>query len=219
MMIRILPKRNIYRKGLSQAGFTLIELLVTMAIAAIVIAAISLVFRNMSRTYTTQNANADLQQSLRAVVDFMAREIRMAGFTSLDDEVFGITQSQSSSVSFTVDWDDDGKVTASHTANPAVSHESDKIRYNWVPAENSLRRVTAFGSAFFSSQTLLGGPDDPLNVTGLIFSYLDENDDPTSVKSDIRTILITLTAQAPAGRDGMVERTYVSRVRSRNLGI
>jgi len=204
---------------LNQSGFTMIELGVTMAIVGLVLGSIMLMFTNMSRTLTTQNASADLQQSMRAVVDFMAREIRMAGFTSQDDEKFGLTQAQSSSISFTVDWDDDGKVTDSYATNPKIPHESDKIQYNWVPAENSIRRVTASGSPFFSSQTLVGGTDDPINITRLVFSYLDQNNNATSVINDIRTVVITLTAQAPAGADGFIERTFVSRIRCRNLGL
>ena len=202
-----------------QAGFTLIELMVTFVIVAIVMAAITTMFTSMSAKYTTENVKADLQQSMRAVVDFMDREIRMAGFTSQDDEEFGITQAQSSTLAFTVDWDDDGKVTATHAFNPAVAHESDTIQYNWVPAENSIRRLTGTGSAFFTSQTLIGGLDDPINITGLNFTYLDEDNNTTTAINDIRSVVVTLTAQAPAGKDGMIERSYVSRIRCRNLGM
>lgn len=206
-------------RSLNHSGFTLVEMLVTMAIVGIIIGSITLMFNNMSRQLTTQNANADLQQSARATLNFMAREIRMAGFTSLDDDDFGITQAESSSLGFSVDWDDDGEITDSHVGNPAISHSSDIIQYNWIPSERSIRRVTAVGTPHFTSQILLGGNDDPVNVIGFNFSYLDDLDNPTSFNDDIRTIIMTLTAETPAGRDGMVQRTFVSRIRCRNLGI
>ena len=36
---------------------------------------------NMSSSLTEQSTRTDLQQSLRASIDFMAEEIKMAGFT------------------------------------------------------------------------------------------------------------------------------------------
>lgn len=200
-----------------QGGFTLVELLVAMAMFVMVLGAIVGIFTNFSNRYTTQNVTADIQQALRAAGDYMAREIRMAGFTPLDDEDFGITESQIRTLGFTVDWDADGKVDASHGG--AIPHESDIIEYNYIATDRSLRRITGKGTASFSSQTLLGGADDDMKVTGLTFNYLDSSNNSTSSKSDIRTVIITLTAQAPAGREGLLERSYVTRVRCRNLGL
>lgn len=44
------------------------------------------------------------------------------------------------------------------------------------------------------------------NVTGLTFTYPDSS-----------TVVITLTVQKPAGREGPISRTYTTRVRCRNL--
>jgi hypothetical protein len=58
------------------------------------------------------------------------------------------------------------------------------------------------------------------NVTDLTFTYLDQGDNllPEPVAVDqIRTVLISLTVQRPAGREGPVSRTYSTRVRCRNL--
>jgi hypothetical protein len=66
-------------------------------------------------------------------------------------------------------------------------------------------------------------------VTGLTLTYLDvdENDlidytlapprVPDNELADIRTVVISLTTQRPAGRDDPVSRTYTTRVRCRNL--
>ena len=61
------------------------------------------------------------------------------------------------------------------------------------------------------------------NVTDLTFTYLDEagNVIPTANlaarRLDIRTIGISLTLDRPAGRSGVVSRTYTTQVRCRNL--
>jgi hypothetical protein len=58
------------------------------------------------------------------------------------------------------------------------------------------------------------------NVSALSFTYLDaeENVLPVPLGTDqIRTVLISLTVQRPAGGADMVSRTYTTRVRCRNL--
>jgi hypothetical protein len=71
--------------------------------------------------------------------------------------------------------------------------------------------------------------DDVLveNVTGLTFTYYDGNDPPSQLVppfnatqlTDIRTIALSMTVQAPAGRDKPVERTYTTQFRIRNLDL
>ena len=49
--------------------------------------------------------------------------------------------------------------------------------------------------------------------------YFDADGNTTATLTDIRSVGISLTAEAPAGRDGTVERTYTTRVRCRNLSL
>jgi prepilin-type N-terminal cleavage/methylation domain-containing protein len=69
-----LPKIN------KTKGLTLIELLIAMAISAILIAAIYRTFIRQQKTYTVQEQVVDMQQNVRAAINRMMREIRMAGF-------------------------------------------------------------------------------------------------------------------------------------------
>jgi hypothetical protein len=66
---------------------------------------------------------------------------------------------------------------------------------------------------------LIGGADSNIKVTALDFSYRDKKNNPTSLVSEIRGAVITITAQAPAGREGMIERTYRTSVDFRNTGL
>jgi prepilin-type N-terminal cleavage/methylation domain-containing protein len=61
-------------------GLTLIELLISMAISAILIAAIYRTFISQQKTYTVQEQVVDMQQNVRVAINRMMREIRMAGF-------------------------------------------------------------------------------------------------------------------------------------------
>jgi prepilin-type N-terminal cleavage/methylation domain-containing protein len=61
-------------------GITLIELLVALVITGILVGAIYRTFIGQQKTYTVQEQVVDMQQNVRAGINRMMREIRMAGF-------------------------------------------------------------------------------------------------------------------------------------------
>ena len=70
-------------------GFTLVELLVAIAITSILLVSVGKIFISSSRVYTTQDVAAGVQQRLRAGMNFMARDIRMAGIDPSGENVSG----------------------------------------------------------------------------------------------------------------------------------
>ncbi|MEA1866844.1 MAG: prepilin-type N-terminal cleavage/methylation domain-containing protein, partial [Thermodesulfobacteriota bacterium] len=64
----------------SNRGFTLIELVVAMVIAGIVSIAIFAAFKSQQKSYLIQDQVAEMQQNIRASMDIIARDVRMAGF-------------------------------------------------------------------------------------------------------------------------------------------
>ena len=64
----------------NEGGFTLIEMMVAMVIASFVFAGIYGVYTIQQRSYTVQEQVSEMQQRLRAAVEFMTGEMRMAGF-------------------------------------------------------------------------------------------------------------------------------------------
>ena len=52
------------RPGFWTRGFTLVEMLVALAMASIVLAVIFAVFAGLTRSYTTQNVAAEVQQAV-----------------------------------------------------------------------------------------------------------------------------------------------------------
>lgn len=204
---------------IDDAGLTLVELLVALTILGIVMTSIVKMFVSMSTSYTTQNGVADLQQSIRAVTALMIQEMRMVGFSSLSEHGFGITEADTQKVSFTVDWDNDGLITASHSGNDLVPQESDIVSYFYDQENMSLQRKTADGTARVSTQSLLGGSGDVMQISDLTFMYYDQGNEETSILGDIRSIGLEITAQTPAGRKGMVARAYRTRIKCRNLGL
>ena len=115
----------------SELGLTLVELMVVLAIVSIITASLTKMFISMATGHTVRVTSTDLQQSVRAVMDLLSHEIRMAGYSSLSPGSFGVTMAGPQSFSFTVDWDGDGFITESHSGDPLGAQESDLISYRF----------------------------------------------------------------------------------------
>ncbi len=63
-----------------EKGLTLIELLIAFVISGLLIAGLYRTFIGQQKTYTVQEEVVDMQQNVRAAVNRMMSEIRMAGF-------------------------------------------------------------------------------------------------------------------------------------------
>ena len=53
------------------------------------------------------------------------------------------------------------------------------------------------------------------NVSGMTFTYLDQDGNETDILADIRTVVITMTCKGSYGEG--IPRTLTARVRCRNL--
>lgn len=70
------------------AGLTLIELMVATAILAIVLTFVMDSFSDQQRTYSFAEQSIESQQNLRAIVDLIEREVRLAGFLVPESAAF-----------------------------------------------------------------------------------------------------------------------------------
>jgi type IV pilus assembly protein PilW len=64
----------------SEAGFSLVEVMSALVILAIAMTAVFATFISQQQSFTVQNRVAEMQQNLRQAVEFMSRDIRMAGY-------------------------------------------------------------------------------------------------------------------------------------------
>lgn len=187
------------------AGFTLVEVLMCIAILSILFGTIYRTFDTFNRSYTKENVKAGVQQKTRVGIDLMARDIRLAGLNPLGSANAGFNadpaKTNTNSIQFSADLNYDGD----------VEDPFEDIRY--ALNGDKLEQTIDLDSGMVND-TLME------NVTGLTFTYLDETDtvlaEPIPV-DDIRTVLISLTVVRTAGREGLISRTYTTRVRCRNL--
>jgi type IV pilus assembly protein PilW len=194
--------------GAGSGGFSLVELLVAMVVASIVMAAISSVYASLTRSYTTQTVAADVQQAVRAGIDFMAEDIMLAGLDPQGTADAEINEAGSTKIRFKADRNMDGD----------ADDNLEEITYELIGTQ--LRQTDHSGT-----ETLIDNVEnfqfifrnavnqDLINDLGLS-DPLGDADRP-----NIRTVEISITVEEPAGRGGMVERTYTTRVRCRNIGL
>lgn len=64
----------------AECGFSLVELIIALAVGMVILAAMYSVFTLQSRYLKIEEQVAEMQQSVRAGMDMMVREIRMAGY-------------------------------------------------------------------------------------------------------------------------------------------
>lgn len=200
---------------MSQRGFSLIELMVAIAIVAIVIVALSATFERSGRLYTTQNVSSALQEEVRAAVEIMARELRMAGYNPQKTSDFRMNKFDFRTTSIRVHQDLNENGALDTSGFPSC----ERLSFRYSSGTQTLQMICGEGTASQDAQVLIGvGPtaNSDTRVTVLDFDYRDASDNSTTFPEDIRGVVITLVAQAPAGRDGMIERSYSSRVEFRN---
>ena len=65
--------------GKNQQGFTITELMISLAIAGIVMGAVSSLFLSQQKVLGVQDQDAEMHQAARAAMDFMVRDFRMMG--------------------------------------------------------------------------------------------------------------------------------------------
>lgn len=205
----------------SEAGFSLVELLMALASSMIVLAAIYSVFNITNKNCTTQNVAANVQQSLRAAIGLMARDIRLAGLDPVDTDSFGIEYAAQNKIRFTQDSIDAG--------SGAFNGIVDEANFEQVTYELQGNQImqTLYETVYTTA------PNTAVlvsNITNLNFAYLDAaNNDlmdyglspprvPNDRLADIRSVEILVTIQEPAGRHEPVSRTLTRKVECRNQG-
>ena len=139
-----------------EQGVTLVELIIVVALLGLVVAAMYNMFTFQQKSYTVQDNVAVMQQNVRVGLEYMVKEIRMAGYipedippnntAPADDNVPGATfttdgnsesieEATSSAITFQADVDGDGRTeTVSYTldaGNDTLTREAWEWNGSW----------------------------------------------------------------------------------------
>jgi len=94
-------------------GFTIVELMIVLLVSSIVLGTAYTVFSSQQKSYTNQQGVTDIQQNLRAGIYFLAREIRLAGYSEDDTNPDGTINTAGPGVfQFTMDINDTSTASA-----------------------------------------------------------------------------------------------------------
>ena len=142
----------------NERGFTLIEILIALFLISVVTAAIYKTFRAQQKSYMIQEEVVEMQQNLRAGMEILTREIRMAGYDPTESGNFGFLKAGPSSISFTIDLNENGSVDSG--SNPS---DKETLQYQ-------LSDYDGDGVAAELIRTS-GGAPVALNIEAIGFAY------------------------------------------------
>lgn len=188
----------------SDYGFTLIEVVVTIFMAVFLITTTFFIVDNSNRSYRAQERVAAAQQDVRAGLDLMVREIRMAGYNPMGLSGAGVVAAEPASFGFSMDI---------NCNNALDTGRDEQITYSWDDAGRRVMR---------SYPTAAGVHSDVLieNVTAFNFDYVyyeDEEVIAAGALDQIGMVVVTITCQDRDAKGGTFERTLSSSVKLRNF--
>ncbi len=192
-------------------GFTTIELLISLAIMSITLGSIYSLYMSHVGFYTTESVASRVQQTVRSSINLMVQDIRMAGLDPQDTGLFKILEMTGQSIRFTADRDMDGELDDPDLSDGLDESDLEHIAYAY-DGNRTLEMILYQSDGSIITRDTLGD-----NVLNLSLTYLDADEAVTAVPEEIRSVLIQMTIQKPAGHKGPVNRTLTKRVRCRNL--
>ena len=181
-------------------GFSLLELIMAMAIGLIVLSTAYTIFAVQNKSLKNQEQIVEMQQNVRAAMDMVCRDVRMAGYNPARATFAGVIV-DSSQLEIKTDLDGDA----------AISSQEDIV---YALDSSTLRIMRSAGG---SPHTLAE------NIEGFTFQYLDAAGNVTAANANVRMIGVTIRGRTalpdPLYHVNGGYRTYTltSKVIARNL--
>ena len=95
----------------NEQGFTLIEVVIGLAISLILMGVAVSIFNVQRKSYSLQEQVTEMQQNVRATMDMMVREIRMAGYDPTESGFVGIGTNTTTLLQILADLNGNGTTT------------------------------------------------------------------------------------------------------------
>lgn len=194
----------------NQTGVTLTELLIALALGLFTIGAVYSVYLDQVKKQIVQEDVLAMQQTARAAMDMMAREIRMAGYDPM-----GVNRDSVSSNDF-----------YGLRYHPAELHVRADLNGNGVPTDSNESIVYLYDDSTSTLRRKAGrGGRQPVaeHIESFAFSYRDALGHPTTHVPSIRAVDVQVTARAAHAdsqypeNEGYRTFTLRSRIVPRNL--
>jgi type IV pilus assembly protein PilW len=194
-------------------GFSLVELLVALAMASVIMTAMFLVYKAQVMGKTAQEVTLELQQSGRAGLELITRDIRMAGCDPLRVSGAGFVTANAGDMRITMDIAGFGNTD--RESDGVIEDSGEDVRYAINTSGHLGRETFTFGTMSGNLQPLVR------NVDALDFQYLDSdgNDlgdpvDLTAIRSVEVSFVVRSGTDSGAQRGMLAEQTDTRRYRN-----
>ena len=232
-------------KLLHRHGFTLVELMIALAIGSIVTAGIYSAYTGQQRINQAQDQIVEMQQNLRAGLDMMAREIKMAGFDPDGTASVGFSKADQTEMTFSMRADGDGRDNDGDGERDEEDEytgpgDVTQIRYDFnvgysdTDGIRDIRRSVGLGNPIVLIAnvdnveflyTLAGGgpprlnltPDDLSNIRSVTISVLARASGPSLKYTDNQTYTTASGVSWGPYNDNIRRRMQIKSVDCRNM--
>jgi type IV pilus assembly protein PilW len=194
-------------------GFTLIELLIAGGIGVFLVGAVASSFISQRRLYASREQVMEVQQNVRGALDFMIREIAMAGYDPTDTAGAGIVSATANAIQFTMDLN----------RNRDTNDLGENVTYGLYDADGDGDADLGRDLGDGNGNQLVA---ENISVLTLMYTLADGTTDPNPADpSQIRSVNVTLTARTAqpdphrTTQDGYRTRTLTLATEIRNMGL
>jgi type IV pilus assembly protein PilW len=179
-------------------GMTLIELMVAMAVSLLVLGLVVATLISQQKNKITQDQMMDMQQGVRAALEIMGTDLKMAGYNPLGTAVATFLIANNAEILFQVDLNGDGDLI--NSGPPVTPDPGESIRYALTNDANG--DGVADSEPCHLGRALDGGGLQVLaeNIEALNFVYFDRNGvvlpTPVANVTAISSIQVTIIAKS-----------------------
>lgn len=181
-------------------GFTLVEMLIAMAVGMVVLGAMYSTFTIQNKTFANQEEIVAMQQSVRAGMDMMAREIGMAGYdpcsvnsdSDLSNNFSGVTVN---STQLQIKADLDGNDPPSNNCQSPYKGIDATSQENIIYAIASDATTANPNNKKITRNIGAGAQSFVENVESFTFEYLKSDGTTATTSAEVRQIRITITGR------------------------
>lgn len=179
-------------------GMTLIELMVAMAVSIVVLGLVVATLISQQKNKITQDQMMDMQQGVRAALEIMGTDLKMAGYNPLGTADATFLIANKAEISFQFDLNGDGDLI--NSGPPVTPDPGESIRYALTNDANG--DGVADSEPCHLGRELDGGGLQVLaeNIEALNFVYFDRNGvvlpTPVANVTAISSIQVTIIAKS-----------------------
>jgi type IV pilus assembly protein PilW len=201
-------------------GVTLVELMVAMVISLVVLGLVIASLISQQKNQITQDRMTDMQQGVRAALEIMGTDLKMAGYDPTGTAAATFLIADKAEIHLQLDLNADGDLT--NSGPPVTPDPGESIRYALTNDAN--RDGVADGATCHLGRELDGGGLQVLaeNIEALNFVYFDRNGiilpTPVATVNDISSIQVTIIAKSGTTIPAMFQRHQDNKAYSNRQG-